>query len=70
MISILSGLAGAACCLGVWQGVEKSRGGMVALFGAVAILFFVVSLMGSGRNSPISGCFIDWDGRSNSEVCD
>jgi hypothetical protein len=69
MLPILAGLAGAACCIGVWNAVDRADGPNVAMWGAAALVLFGLTFFGAETHKP-GGCFIDWDGRSNSEVCD
>lgn len=68
MVSILAGLAGAACCVGVWNAVDRAEGAKVFAWGAAALALFIMSFAGNSYRAP-HGCYTDWDGRSNSEVC-
>jgi hypothetical protein len=69
MLSLICGLAGIACCVGVWNAVDRADGIKVAMFGAAALVFFVICIFGGTYRAP-PGCYTDWDGRANSEVCD
>lgn len=62
------GLIGVGFFFLAYDAVDKS-GARMALFGAVAVGCFAVSIFGMPKNVG-SGCFMDWDARSNSEICD
>lgn len=52
--------------------VSRDRSGArVALFGGLAVVSFGVMIAGTPTR-PLTGdrCWIDWDARSNSQVCD
>lgn len=70
MLSIICGLAGAACCVGAWNAVDRAEGAKVALYGLAALALFGVTIFGTAAHKPYGYCTTEWDGRANSEVCE
>lgn len=69
-MTALIGFVGVGLFWLAYDALDKS-GARVILFGALAMICFGVSIFGTPKHVG-SGfdCFTDWDGRSNSEVCD
>lgn len=64
------GLVGVGLFFLAYDAVDKS-GARMAFFGFLALICFGFSIFGTPKHiGSGSGCFIDWDGFSNSEVCD
>lgn len=63
------GIVGAGFILLAYDALDKS-GARVAVFSVLGLLCFGVMIAGMPTHSGTYGCYIDWDGRANSEVCD
>jgi hypothetical protein len=72
MFAALAGLAGLAAFLFAYDAVGKSEGFRAACFGAVALVLFGVTILGSPLRPDRGGtdCYTDWDMRVSRTVCD
>lgn len=68
-MSTFAMLGGAACAFVAWAGWNDSP--KYALIALLAVILFAAGTFTTPKRiGGGSDCYIDWDGRSNPEVCD